>query len=80
MVRASGALALDAAHILTVQGGKAVRLVGYQSGRKPQRTPGSPSLDEQVSIDLTKACASDEVHARGRPLGSRGLRPGEARA
>ena len=41
MVRASGALALDAAHILTVQGGKAVRLVGYQSGRKPQRTPGS---------------------------------------
>jgi hypothetical protein len=60
MVRASGAPALDAAHILTVQGGKAVRLVGYQSGRKPQRTPGSPSRDEQVSIDLTKACASDE--------------------
>ena len=80
MVRASGALALDAAHILTAQGGKAWRLVGYQSGRKPQRTPGSPSLDEQESIDLTKAYASDEVHARGRPLGSRGLRPGEARA
>ena len=75
MVRANGALALDAAHILTVQGGKAVRLVGYQSGRKSQRTPGSPSLDEQVSIDLTKAYASDEVHACGRPLGSRVLRP-----
>ena len=40
MVRASGALALDAAHILTVQGGKAVRLVGYQSGRKAAADAG----------------------------------------
>ena len=46
--KASGApVALDAAHILTVQGAKAVRLVGYQSWKEPQPPPGLPSLDEQ---------------------------------
>ena len=71
---ASGALALDAAHILTVHGGKAVRLVSYQSGRKPQRTPGSPSLDEQVSIDQTKAGAEMDVNRSEVNAAAEGVR------
>ena len=39
--QASGApVALDAAHILTVQGGKAVRLVGYQSWKEGAAAAG----------------------------------------
>jgi ketosteroid isomerase-like protein len=70
--KASGApVALDAAHILTVQGGKAVRLVGYLSWEEAAAAAGITESRRAGSIDRTQTRRPRSCRRVARPWGVR---------